>query len=337
MAAPHVSVAAALVRAAVPGIAPQGVELVLQRTVTPFPSDPSPQRCAVVKCGAGIVDAGAAIARLLQSTPVAGLLTRSTGTPAAGATFTITAHAVDRDGIHFAQYRVGTGTWKSMSAMDGAWGERSEDIRATVTAPTASGSHQVCIRVSDEDGHITTDTICTTVVVDASAPTLTLTRDPAADPTDESSVTVIATWSESVKGFTASDVSAAGGTVSGFGGSGASYHWTVTRNADGAVSSTVRAKAVTDMAGNVSGGAKTTSWLVDRYGPGRRAADGGLLRHLRSARPASRCGSGGRPADAGSGVDLHQHRPSDRRRASVTTTTLVGRQRDPHAIAPVRS
>ena len=267
MAAPHVSVAAALVRAAVPGIAPQGVELVLQRTVTPFPSDPSPQRCAVVKCGAGIVDAGAAIARLLQPTPVAGLLTRSTGTPAAGATFTITAHAVDRNGIHFAQYRVGTGIWQSMSPMDGGWGEPSEDVRATVTAPTVSGSPQVCIRVFDEDGHITTDTICTTIVVDATAPTLILTRDPAADLTDAPSVTVTASWSESVKGFTASDVSASGGSVSGFAGSGASYHWTVTRDADGPVSSTVRAKAVTDAAGNPSGGAVMTNWLVDRYGP----------------------------------------------------------------------
>ena len=267
MAAPHVSVAAALVRAWVPGIAPQGIELVLQRTVTPFPSDPSPQRCAIVRCGAGIVDAGAAIARLLQPTPVAGLLTRSTGTPAAGATFTITAHAVDRDRIHFAQYRVGAGTWMSMSTMDGAWGERSEDLRATVTAPTTSGPRDVCIRVSDEDGHVTTESICTTIVVDATAPTLSLTRDPAADPTDASTVKVIATWSEPVKGFTASDVSASGGTVSGFTGSGSTYSWMVARNADGPVSSTVAAHAVTDMAGNVSAGARTTSWLVDRYGP----------------------------------------------------------------------
>ena len=42
MSTPHVSLTAALVRSMVPGISPRGLEVVLTRTATAFPADPSP-------------------------------------------------------------------------------------------------------------------------------------------------------------------------------------------------------------------------------------------------------------------------------------------------------
>ena len=58
------------------------------------------------------------------------------------------------------------------------------------------------------------------------------------------------TFSETVTGFTLSDITATNATVSGFSGSGASYSATLTPNGEGDISITVAANAAFDEAGN---------------------------------------------------------------------------------------
>ena len=59
MAAPHVAGVAALVAAAHPGITPDEIAAILTSTARPFASG---TRCLTIRCGSGIVDAGAAVA-----------------------------------------------------------------------------------------------------------------------------------------------------------------------------------------------------------------------------------------------------------------------------------
>lgn len=73
MAAPQVSGVVALLRARDPGISPRQVRRLLMDTAQPFPLDTpgATWRCGsvVIRCGAGILDAGAALAARPTSTP----------------------------------------------------------------------------------------------------------------------------------------------------------------------------------------------------------------------------------------------------------------------------
>jgi hypothetical protein len=69
------------------------------------------------------------------------------------------------------------------------------------------------------------------IVVDTVVPTVALTS--ASPTTTNAPFLVTATFSESVTGFIASDVNLTNSTISGFTGSGTTYNFTVTPNADG--------------------------------------------------------------------------------------------------------
>ncbi len=69
MAAPHVAGVAALLYERDPSITPAGVLATLQGTAQPFPSV-TVRQCDTSNCGAGIVDAGAAVGSLLPATSV---------------------------------------------------------------------------------------------------------------------------------------------------------------------------------------------------------------------------------------------------------------------------
>ena len=80
MAAPHVAGVAALLYGANPKITPDEVAAVLKRTAQPFPSaatDP----CNTSTCGAGILDAGAAVLDVTKGSSAAGHTASSTATP----------------------------------------------------------------------------------------------------------------------------------------------------------------------------------------------------------------------------------------------------------------
>src|SRR6476661_6261343 len=120
----------------------------------------------------------------------------------------------------------------------------------TVT-PTASApitADVLAARATDTAGNNNTAATQLTRTADITAPTVTLT---SASPTATNApFLVTATFSESVTGFSASDVNLTNSTISNFTGSGTTYNFTVTPNADGNVTVNVPAAIATDTAGN---------------------------------------------------------------------------------------
>jgi hypothetical protein len=88
-----------------------------------------------------------------------------------------------------------------------------------------------------------------TYTVDRTRPTVVLSST-APDPTNTSPIPVVATFSEPVFGFVASDVSVTNATVTGFAGSGAVYTFNLVPQAPGTVTARVPAGRANDAAGN---------------------------------------------------------------------------------------
>ncbi|HEX4980771.1 MAG TPA: hypothetical protein VFV63_03695 [Ilumatobacteraceae bacterium] len=82
-----------------------------------------------------------------------------------GATVTVTATAADGVSVASAQMRLDGGAWTAMTAVDGAFGETSEAVTSTITAPPTAGSHQVCVRATDSSGNTSDGTACSTLTV----------------------------------------------------------------------------------------------------------------------------------------------------------------------------
>ncbi|MEG4264813.1 Ig-like domain-containing protein, partial [Microcoleus sp. Pol12A4] len=114
------------------------------------------------------------------------------------------------------------------------------DGPVTVDVPAATA-----IDIADNNNTTATQLTRTN---DATAPTVALTS--ASPTTTNAPFLVTATFSESVTGFSTTGVNVANGTVSGFTGSGSNYTFTVTPNADGAVTVDVPAATATDIGGN---------------------------------------------------------------------------------------
>ncbi len=99
------------------------------------------------------------------------------------------------------------------------------------------------------------------VMIDTTAPTISLTSDAAA--TVNAGITVTATLSESSTNFVAGDINTTNATVSNFGGSGTNYSFTLTPNASGAFNASVPASRFTDAAGNNNTVSNTLSRTAD--------------------------------------------------------------------------
>lgn len=93
---------------------------------------------------------------------------------------------------------------------------------------------------------------------DSVAPTLALTST-AAEPTNTSPIPFVATFSESMTGFTESDISVVNGSVGNFAGSGTTYTFDVTPTAQGVVTVNVAAGVAQDAAGNSNPSLETIS------------------------------------------------------------------------------
>ena len=52
-----------------------------------------------------------------------------------------------------------------MAAVDGGFGETSEDVTSTITAPGTVGPHQVCVRATDSTGNTSNGLACSTLTV----------------------------------------------------------------------------------------------------------------------------------------------------------------------------
>ena len=84
---------------------------------------------------------------------------------------------------------------------------------------------------------------------DSIAPTVTMTSL-ASDPTNISPIAVTVQFSETVTGFTSTDIVPTNGAVSNFAGSGASYTFDLTPAGQGLVTANIAAGVATDLAGN---------------------------------------------------------------------------------------
>ena len=108
-----------------------------------------------------------------------------------------------------------------------------------------------------------------TVTYDSTGPTVTINQALAqADPTNVSPINFTVVFSESVTGFTAADVSLSSGTAV-VTGSGTTYNVAVSAMAQGVLTATVNAGAVTDALGNGSSASTSTDNTVtyDSTGP----------------------------------------------------------------------
>ncbi len=142
----------------------------------------------------------------------------------------------------------------------------------TITPSIASGSTGVTtvklplgtvVDYSSDPNSADSNTL--SVNVDKTVPTITLSStDP--NPTT-SSITVIATLSESVTGFDSSDITVNNALVSSFGGSGTSYSFTLMPLVDGTFSAQVGAASFTDAASNPNAASNTLSRTYDTIRP----------------------------------------------------------------------
>lgn len=105
-------------------------------------------------------------------------------------------------------------------------------------------------------------------LVDSAAPTASLSSAFASGAsTSLASVSMTATFSESVTGFAAADLVVSNATVSNFSGSGSSYTFDIAPSAAGAVSVQIPADVCTDGYGNNNSASTTYSFTYDNVGP----------------------------------------------------------------------
>jgi hypothetical protein len=112
-----------------------------------------------------------------------------------------------------------------------------------VTADIAAGVAQ------DSAGNGNTIATQFSRTYDATPPSISM-SSAAANPTNTSSIAVTVTFSESVTGFTAGDITASNSVVSNFAGSGASYAFNLSPSANGLVTADIAAGVAQDSAGN---------------------------------------------------------------------------------------
>ena len=135
--------------------------------------------------------------------------------------------------------------------------------------PTANGPVTVDIAAGaalDAAGNGNSAAVQLSRNYDNTAPTVTISST-AADPTNVSPIPVTVTFSEAVTGFTAGDIVIGNGTAGSFSGSGATYTFSVTPTANGAVTVAIAAGVAQDAAGNGNSVAVQFSRNYDNTAP----------------------------------------------------------------------
>jgi hypothetical protein len=118
--------------------------------------------------------------------------------------------------------------------------------------PTADGTVTVQVPANAAtDGSSNPNPASNTIsIVSQTTPPAPTISSTASNPTNLTSIPITVTFTESVTGFTSSDVSVTNGTISGFSGSGTTYTFNVAPTASGTVTVDVPAGVATDAAGN---------------------------------------------------------------------------------------
>src|SRR5204862_2381935 len=183
------------------------------------------------------------LTRTYDTTRPSVALSSSSSNPT-NAAFTVTATFSEPvTGFSLAGVSVGNGAKSALSGSDTTY-------TFTVT-PTSNGSVTVDLAAgsaSDAAGNANTAAPQLTRTYDATPPSVTL-SSAASNPTNAAFI-VTATFSEPVSGFSLAGASVGNGATSNLSGSGATYTFTVTPAADGAVTVDLAAASASDAAGN---------------------------------------------------------------------------------------
>jgi hypothetical protein len=146
---------------------------------------------------------------------------------------------------------LGSGSNYTFTVTPNADGNVTVDVPAAIATDTAGNNNTAATQL--------------TRTADITAPTVALT---SASPTSTNApFLVTATFSESVTGFIASDVNLTNSTISNFTGSGTTYNFTVTPNAEGPVTVDVPAAIATDTVGNNNTAATQLTRTSDATAP----------------------------------------------------------------------
>ncbi len=183
MATPHVSGVASLMLSANPALTPAQVLAKIQTTARAFPGggptcNPVPQpfacNCTTALCGAGILDAGAAVAAALGGTALA-----SSANPAAvGAAVTFTATVAGNAPTGTVKFEDGSTPLTGCVAVPLA-GSGSPRTAACVAPALAAGSHVVTATYSGDGNNPSSSASLTQTMIGASTTTLASSANPA--------------------------------------------------------------------------------------------------------------------------------------------------------------
>lgn len=175
-----------------------------------------------------------------------------------------TLSSTDADGSDTHTYSLVAGTGDDNN---GDFNISGASLRATNPSILSAGANSVRIQTSDNNGG-TYEEAFTITVVDDVAPTINISSDKTSLKAGETA-TLTFTLSEGSTNFALVDVTAAGGTLSGFSGSGITYTaiLTPTANTTATASIDIAAATFTDAAGNNNTAATQLTIAVDTQLP----------------------------------------------------------------------
>jgi len=159
-------------------------------------------------------------------------------------------------------------TGGTLSGFSGSGASYSATFTPSTNSTAAATVDVAAAAFTDAAGNGNTAATQLSMAVDTQAPTVGIGSDKTSLKAGETA-TLTFTLSEASSDFTASDVVVAGGTLSGFSGSGASYTATFTPSTNSTAAATVdvAAAAFTDAAGNGNTAATQLSMAVDTQAP----------------------------------------------------------------------
>jgi serine protease len=155
-----------------PALTPAQVKAKLQATARPFPttggssgtavctSNNTSQDecyCTTATCGAGMLDAHAAV---LAASGVEAAISLTTTTPTAGQTVALTSSSVETSGHTVASY-----AWTILNAgSSGAVISSAANAASVTVAPTAPGTFLIQLTTTDNNGYVSSATLSVVVV-----------------------------------------------------------------------------------------------------------------------------------------------------------------------------
>jgi len=162
-------------------------------------------------------------------------------------------------------------TPENLIATSSAAGTTNETTVVLTSAALAEGSYYIAAQIENGFWHDESDPSPNPlyVTIDTTPPTMTITAAEVSDgdTSNDPSLSLTFSSSESTTTFSVGDVVVTNGILSGFSGSGSTYTATLTPNVDGPVTVNVAGGVYTDQAGNDNLPADEFNWTSDQTDP----------------------------------------------------------------------